>query len=335
MKLKNKKNDLLWQTKSERIKKRQEEFDEECHKKRYPRVYLVGKVRGTKWDVVNEINNATFVSSDGNNHSEHEWGLSNYSFDDENARLKLEEECLQLIDMSDFLIAWLDTNDSYGSIAEIAYASTKGKKCFIFVKPSPFKDVPEGEFPFSKLYDSYWFISHFPNVETLEVDFDRTKEIIKIICDRNQTKISKDFINGFSSKVILEEITTNEREFIKTLSQYEEEDFEQSKGKQPISKTITFFKRNREIVKQLKDLYKNKCQICGFTFKKDNGENYSETHHIVPLSKNGGDEIKNLIVVCPNCHRKLHYAKKEKYDIKYNKEHYEILKGGIKDETKK
>lgn len=31
-----------------------------------------------------------------------------------------------------------------------------------------------------------------------------------------------------------------------------------------------------------------------------------EVHHILPVSKGGGDEQKNLITLCKKCHKKRH-----------------------------
>jgi len=293
--------------------------------KEKPMIYLAGKVNGKKWEIKDRIKNAEFISSDGSSHSEHEWGYSYYEFNSKDMKECLQKMCLDKINNCDFLVAWLDKNDSYGSIAEISYASTIGKKCFVFIDNQTFENYYDDNLIKNPLHDSYWFVSHFPNVETLELPFEMVVEVIQKICDKNQTYSSKMFINGFSSKIILGDKEKEKEEFIKTLSSLEKEDFKEIEYKQPMSKTITFFKRNREIVKKLKKLYNNKCQICGFTFKKDNGENYSETHHIIPLGEKGSDDIKNLIVVCPNCHRKLHYAKNEKYNIKYKKEHYNLL----------
>jgi len=147
----------------------------------------------------------------------------------------------------------------------------------------------------------------------------------------------ENYSGGLTTSQILFDIITNQNttllkdieeknSFIKTLSPQEKEDFDDISKREPMSKVITFFKRNKKIVNELKKIYNNQCQICGFTFKKDNGENYSESHHLIPLKDNGIDDIKNLIIVCPNCHKKLHYATKENYEIKYKKEHYEILK---------
>ncbi|WP_054259861.1 hypothetical protein [Propionispora sp. 2/2-37] len=43
-------------------------------------------------------------------------------------------------------------------------------------------------------------------------------------------------------------------------------------------------------------------QICGAEgFVKHNGDRYIEAHHLV--------QIDNVILVCPNCHRELHYGR--------------------------
>lgn len=71
------------------------------------------------------------------------------------------------------------------------------------------------------------------------------------------------------------------------------------------------FRRNPDIVEEA--LYRSDgfCERCKsaapFTRKKDNTP-YLETHHIVPLCKGGDDVLENVIAVCPNCHRELHYG---------------------------
>ncbi len=53
------------------------------------------------------------------------------------------------------------------------------------------------------------------------------------------------------------------------------------------------------------------CELCKepAPFLKSNGEPYLEVHHLVTISENGPDHITNTVALCPNCHRKLHYAK--------------------------
>ncbi|MBK8640267.1 MAG: HNH endonuclease [Chromatiaceae bacterium] len=51
------------------------------------------------------------------------------------------------------------------------------------------------------------------------------------------------------------------------------------------------------------------CQICDFTFRKRDGQTYYyECHHIVPVSKGGPDAAGNILVLCANHHRQMHYA---------------------------
>lgn len=68
--------------------------------------------------------------------------------------------------------------------------------------------------------------------------------------------------------------------------------------------------RDPRIKNALKKFH-DKCQICReqFFLKKDGKTRYSEVHHIKSLSEGGGLITDNCIVVCANCHRKMHYAK--------------------------
>lgn len=68
-------------------------------------------------------------------------------------------------------------------------------------------------------------------------------------------------------------------------------------------------KRNIELPIILKELYNYSCQICQYDFSPTYGVPYSETHHVVWLSRGGIDHSNNLIVVCPNHHRIIHEAK--------------------------
>ena len=61
----------------------------------------------------------------------------------------------------------------------------------------------------------------------------------------------------------------------------------------------------------LKELRNHQCQLCNLPgFRQKNGATYSETHHIVGLHTliQGSLCSDNIIVVCPRCHRMLHYA---------------------------
>ncbi|WYJ82123.1 hypothetical protein IGL98_001380 [Enterococcus sp. DIV0840] len=71
--------------------------------------------------------------------------------------------------------------------------------------------------------------------------------------------------------------------------------------------TKSIIRRDIKIVKELKALYDNECQICNFKLQVGRKSYYSEVHHIRPLGTphDGGDNKENMIVVCPNCHVQL------------------------------
>lgn len=62
--------------------------------------------------------------------------------------------------------------------------------------------------------------------------------------------------------------------------------------------------RNPTLVRELKSVYKNQCQICNARLASSDGTGYSEAHHIHPLGEphNGPDTLENMLVLCPNHH---------------------------------
>lgn len=51
-----------------------------------------------------------------------------------------------------------------------------------------------------------------------------------------------------------------------------------------------------------------KCKEKAPFIKRSNGELYLEVHHIIPLSQGGLDSLENVISLCPNCHREIHFG---------------------------
>jgi 5-methylcytosine-specific restriction protein A len=68
--------------------------------------------------------------------------------------------------------------------------------------------------------------------------------------------------------------------------------------------------RNQALVRKVKGLRNNTCQICDFQLQIGPSSYYSEVHHIMPLGNphNGQDILSNMICLCPNCHKKLDYG---------------------------
>ncbi|WP_408916999.1 HNH endonuclease [Caldifermentibacillus hisashii] len=58
------------------------------------------------------------------------------------------------------------------------------------------------------------------------------------------------------------------------------------------------------------------CETLGlnpYSFKKRNGEYYIENHHVIPRAKleSGSLSTNNLLTVCANHHRQIHYGNVE------------------------
>ena len=71
--------------------------------------------------------------------------------------------------------------------------------------------------------------------------------------------------------------------------------------------------RDTKMVRELKVLYENKCQLCGDVLQLSGAQTYSEGHHLKPLGgeHKGPDKKPNIIIVCPNCHTKCDYGATE------------------------
>ena len=64
--------------------------------------------------------------------------------------------------------------------------------------------------------------------------------------------------------------------------------------------------RNRQLVKDLQELYEGKCQICLWHPQRMYGANLCHGHHVHWLSRGGDDSRANMVLICPNHHAAVH-----------------------------
>jgi hypothetical protein len=64
--------------------------------------------------------------------------------------------------------------------------------------------------------------------------------------------------------------------------------------------------RNRRLVDDLHALYDGRCQLCGWNPQDEYGKCLCQGHHIHWLSRGGEDELRNLLLICPNHHAAIH-----------------------------
>lgn len=142
--------------------------------------YLVGKVGGRKWSVATVANelgaNCNFVSSDGSNHSEHDFGNAEWLESIEFQRECVERFAIVPLMAADYVVAYIDQPDAFGSIAEVAWAASERwrksdsgwknhKVLFLYKRQGEDgrREIPD-EFD-----DAYWFTAALPNVCRAEV----------------------------------------------------------------------------------------------------------------------------------------------------------------------
>ena len=81
-------------------------------------------------------------------------------------------------------------------------------------------------------------------------------------------------------------------------------------------KAYNAIERNGKLARLVKEQRGYDCQLCGDVIRNTDGSFYAEAHHIDPLFQGGLDFSRNLVVVCPNCHKRFHHsgAVKSKHD---------------------
>ena len=134
---------------------------------------------------------------------------------------------------------------------------------------------------------------------------------------KDQEETLKKIINGdydfllkpipILDKIKVEKSIDKETENIK--------DENEKKNTRELGKEQTIYARLNfplEEINKIHERAQNKCEYCECqTFEKKNGEMYVEIHHIVHYSDGGENSAQNCVLLCPNCHRKIHFAKEE------------------------
>lgn len=69
------------------------------------------------------------------------------------------------------------------------------------------------------------------------------------------------------------------------------------------------FKRSLQVREAVWKRANGRCEYCDeLGFRMSNGKYFLETHHIIPLSRDGADNVSNVAAVCANHHREAHYG---------------------------
>ena len=93
------------------------------------------------------------------------------------------------------------------------------------------------------------------------------------------------------------------------------------------------YERNPRLKKKALEEYGYSCSVCGFDFEETYGslgKEFTEVHHIVPVSEGEREnDYRNLVPLCPNCHRMIHRLYKDLMPQQYG-DAVEILRNKLK-----
>lgn len=76
--------------------------------------------------------------------------------------------------------------------------------------------------------------------------------------------------------------------------------------------TINLFDLSTRTISKILNRLKSKCSLCGWD------EASLDVHHIIFTSNGGDNSDNNLVILCPNCHRKVHNKKIDIEVLKLN-----------------
>jgi 5-methylcytosine-specific restriction protein A len=74
------------------------------------------------------------------------------------------------------------------------------------------------------------------------------------------------------------------------------------------------YKCDGAVLARVKELADGRCECCGADapFVRPDGTKFLEHHHVRPLSEGGPDYVSNSVMLCPNCHRAIHFSREAK-----------------------
>lgn len=144
------------------------------------------------------------------------------------------------------------------------------------------------------------------------------------ILKRNSKYSFRDNIN---SLIVDNKVYEFDKEYIKKENEMDNELNEEINELKPISKitsTSVHYPRDSKVAKKAIKKYGRVCAINSKheLFDKKDNIKYIEVHHIIPMSaQKYYDEVKldqvwNIVCLCPNCHREIHYGKNKRIMLK-------------------
>lgn len=157
---------------------------------------------------------------------------------------------------------------------------------------------------------------------------DNVQNILKLVYQLNlKNEKLKRFLENFPLEVdaigeineVQEQLEVLTDENADTLQGIRKLEDKMKKLRPEIKERVSTYIERGAISNKIKKITGYKCLVCeqlgepAHGFKKSNGEFYVESHHVEPVSKQGKGSLSaaNIITVCANHHRQMHYGNVE------------------------
>lgn len=144
------------------------------------------------------------------------------------------------------------------------------------------------------------------------------KWYIWVVASLREMKILKEVGNRKNSYVTLDDSVKDFIQDIVDEMKYEDMFFESERKFDEVKNRIRCKPRNPSVIANVLEESGYKCFFSENhkTFPSNNRPNYVEGHHIIPVALNDSfseelDCEENVIALCPNCHKAMHFAKNE------------------------
>lgn len=151
------------------------------------------------------------------------------------------------------------------------------------------------------------------------IDFNDEFIIPEIETDEDELRLINNNANEYIELTDEEIVELIDEENVDSLSEIRKIEEKYKNVKPTVKEYISKRIERGNFADKIKKINNYKCLICvrlnkpPYAFKKDNGDYYIEVHHIIPVAELqiGSLSTANLITVCPNHHRQIHYGKFE------------------------
>jgi 5-methylcytosine-specific restriction endonuclease McrA len=158
--------------------------------------------------------------------------------------------------------------------------------------------------------EPYWDVDNFEQVREVVYHYARKSKTAKRVIETPAPQEMSEAPLNADRETLESWLAENER---RAVALSENELIERASMADPFARKVelvgTTYIRNSYVADAAKKLADGVCDLCKqqAPFLLVNGEPYLESHHVVWLSRGGHDLLDNVVALCPNCHRKMHY----------------------------